>query len=934
MLLGNRPACHAMQLWTYVQWIVERAHLTGNGLAGISADIQKAFNHLPREVVLSAGVILGIPMPILRAWTGALTNMHRRFQIRSDLGPPVGSHTGCPEGCSMSCIGMMIINFLFHHWIEHQYPMAKALSYVDDWQIVTTDHHQLAGLNETLQEFTGHVDLLLDPRKTYSWATTTGGRKELKSHRVNQKHHGKSLGAQMQFTKSHHAAVVHERLAELVPLWKKLQFSFSPYMLKVRVLSRAAWPKGLHGSAATNIGQTAFTSLRSGAMRGINAEGAGCNSWVQLGLIESTEADPQYWVILDTIRSVRMCHSEDSLAMLLDVAVQQPESLPRGGPTHALVNRLQWLGWELRPGARIQDLWGEFSLFESSFPEIKLRAQRAWQLVVGSKVADRPLFSGIEQVDVYNTRKFLALLTPSDQALYRKALNGASFTNDVCCYFSPSGSTACKFCGALDSRHHRFWQCPIFTKERSHCGPHLQSWLHVLPKSVSEAGWFPKAPTSDRWWELLQEQEVMPCRALARDIARDDHWIDVFTDGSCMFPSEPAYRFASWAVCVAGLDISWEHSDVIGAGPLPGILQSAFRAEMYAILQAVRWAVKFKRKLRVWCDCLGVVDRVQSFLHGTWKTPINAANADLWSSIEEAIGQLGAKNMCITKVAAHQSEEHATTSFQSWVCLHNHLVDRAARLANICRPSDFWEFFYLHREQVESHYEVGVKISHTILAISRLAVSKEAMQQGEQDDEEVGQGEQGKEHLDRAAWTFATPRATVPSVVAERYGFRIAAIAKAWLDEGITDGHRESHSPQWISWHQLYVDFQLRTGEIGPIYERKWLDSANRPNLQLRTFRFRKRSAWFAQLVKQLMRYEPYEVSHSRCRPHSVAFALHTGCICIQWQPQRLLDVENWVSARLRQAAKKDGASLDSLPNAKMLEKWHSLEVSVGPLGM
>ena len=227
------------------------------------------------------------------------------------------------------------------------------------------------------QEFTGHVDLLLDPRKTYSWATTTGGRKELKSHRVNQKHHGKSLGAQMQFTKSHHAAVVHERLAELVPLWKKLQFSFSPYMLKVRVLSRAAWPKGLHGSAATNIGQTAFTSLRSGAMRGINAEGAGCNSWVQLGLIESTEADPQYWVILDTIRSVRMCHSEDSLAMLLDVAVQSNQrSLPRGGPTHALVNRLQWLGWELRPGARIQDLWGEFSLFESSFPEIKLRAQR------------------------------------------------------------------------------------------------------------------------------------------------------------------------------------------------------------------------------------------------------------------------------------------------------------------------------------------------------------------------------------------------------------------------------------------------------------------------------------------------------------------------------------------------------------------------------
>ena len=203
-----------------------------------------------------------------------------------------------------------------------------------------------------------------------------------------------------------------------------------------------------------------------------------------------------------------------------------------------------------------------------------------------------------------------------------------------------------------------------------------------------------------------------------------------------------------------------------------------------------------------------MVERVQSLLHATWKTPINAANADLWSSIEEAIGQLGAQNLCITKVAAHQSDEHATTSFQSWVCLHNNLVDRAARLANLCRPSEFWEFFHLHREQVESHYEVGVKISQTILAISRLAVSREAKQQGEQDDEEEGEGEQGTEHQDTVAWTFATPRAKVPSVVAERYGFRIAAITKAWLDEGITDGNRENNSPQWISWRQLYVDFQ------------------------------------------------------------------------------------------------------------------------------
>ena len=428
MLLGNRPSCHAMQLWTYVQWIIELSHVTGQAIAGISADIQKAFNHLPREVVLAAAVAIGFPPQVLIAWASALGHMTRRFQIRKDLGPPVLSRTGCPEGCSMSCIGMMLIDFLFHHWFSSQYPLARPLSYVDDWKIVTSSPSDISELHVALQTFTSHVDLLLDPKKTYSWATTTSSRKQLKRQNISQRQQGKSLGAQMQYTKKHGAAVVHDRIAELVPLWMKLRSSLSPYPLKVRVLSRAAWPKGLHGIAATNIGQSAFVHLRSGAMRGINADGAGRSPWVHLGLVESTESDPQFFAVIETFRSVRMCHSEDSVATLMDTAINNPEVLPTGGPTHALVNRLQWIGWTVLGGAKIRDTWGDFSIFDISFQELRLRAQMSWQKVVASKVGARPLFEGLEHVDVYNTRRFLAMLPPQDQALMRKALNGASFT--------------------------------------------------------------------------------------------------------------------------------------------------------------------------------------------------------------------------------------------------------------------------------------------------------------------------------------------------------------------------------------------------------------------------------------------------------------------------------------------------------------------------
>lgn len=67
-LLGNRPSCMASHSGSHVQWMIEVTYWQQTSLAGLTADIQKAFNHLPREVLMHAGMILGIPQPILVAW--------------------------------------------------------------------------------------------------------------------------------------------------------------------------------------------------------------------------------------------------------------------------------------------------------------------------------------------------------------------------------------------------------------------------------------------------------------------------------------------------------------------------------------------------------------------------------------------------------------------------------------------------------------------------------------------------------------------------------------------------------------------------------------------------------------------------------------------------------------------------------------------------
>ena len=169
-LYGSRPHRHAGQLWYHLLWAIELAYENQTQLCGIMADIQKAFNFLARPVVMECCALIGIPFPVLHAWAGALTGMQRRFQIRGSLSPPAASNCGLPEGCALSCLGMMVIDIVFHEYMLHFFPLCQPLSYVDDWQVLVADPSSLQPAFQCLESFTVQLDLLLDHRKTHSWS--------------------------------------------------------------------------------------------------------------------------------------------------------------------------------------------------------------------------------------------------------------------------------------------------------------------------------------------------------------------------------------------------------------------------------------------------------------------------------------------------------------------------------------------------------------------------------------------------------------------------------------------------------------------------------------------------------------------------------------------------------------------------------------------
>jgi hypothetical protein len=148
------------------------------------------------------------------------------------------------------------------------------------------------------------------------------------------------------------------------------------------------------------LGKTSCSVCAPGAVRGLQADGAGCNPWIQLGLIEHPSCDPGYWAVVQTIRSVRDCAVLDYLQPVLTRLAWGGTEMPANSITHTLFSRLQVLGWSVRPDGRLEDFLCSFCLFDTSFHEIEYRAQLSWQAVVAQQVNHRSGLQNLQTADV------------------------------------------------------------------------------------------------------------------------------------------------------------------------------------------------------------------------------------------------------------------------------------------------------------------------------------------------------------------------------------------------------------------------------------------------------------------------------------------------------------------------------------------------------
>ena len=903
---GNRKGRQASDLWNFLLLQVEMAYSTGQPICGLSADLEKCFNCIPRFPALCLAVLAGTPPEVTTAWAGGLASMKRHFKVRESYSCGFLTSTGLAEGCGLSVYGMLLVDHLFHVWTSYQGAPCRSLSYVDDWHVFTWDVDFAVRQLDLVVEFASMLDLTVDRRKTVAWSTDAQTLKALRDRQIPVVHQARELGGHFGVSRQFTNKTVTQRLDALDDFWPKLRNCRARHAAKVHMLRAVAWPRGLHAIASAPIGEHVWTELRRRATHALACNKPGVNSHLLLGLVE-VRADPQLVALLWTCRAARLSCDLDFWTASVACVAHGDLDLPPNSVASVLLGRLQHVGLHVDRLGFVHDTFGRFSIHQGNFAEVEMRLTWAWYQVVASKVQHRAEFHGLWQVDVPATRRALAALAPDDQALLRFGLTGGLFTEAYKAKWTEQADV-CRWCGERDTLQHRYWECVQHADLRaSHAADAAKVWTS-LPPALSLRGWALLPPTWQSWISALAglpTEVVPPSGSFRRGV-----WNDVFTDGSCLWQAQVTYRVASWAVVLAApFQPSWtpEMAVVLHASALSGVCQTAFRAELAAVAYVLHWAAQTGTAVRIWSDCMGFVNRVKLMCTGRFRLGVNRPNSDLWIWIAASLDDLGVERVQIRKVAAHRTLQSARTAAEMWQFFHNGYVDKAARLANQARPEKFWKLWEQHVQATQTAQKLASQVQALHVAIGRRHVLTEA--EAERVTDVIQRStRQFEMQFSIGRWFgHALPDSS------RLFGATHVTRVVQWFTERIRDN--ADGDLRWVSFAQLYLDFQMCWGLPGPLrVQNLWVDISMRPHLTITGFSFKQQVKWFRQLLKSVWKESSVLVAMEQCRPHSSMVQAFVQSASLPWAHFALHTVDNWLAENLLQPCTRNAGALQRLP--------------------
>ena len=906
LLCGNRSGFRAASAWHHVMAKIEAHRSQDRPATGLVLDLVKAFNQVPRLPALHACKLLGMHQRTLVAWSGMLGCVKRHFLIDGSCSPGVFSNCGMPEGCGLSCAGMLALTEVFHRWMKALQLPLYAVSYVDDWQVFLSQPEQVEIAMRQVDRFIDAWDMQRDHAKTYVWSTDACVRSQLRAEGKTVHLSARALGAHVTYTRQITNGTLLARIRGLDTFWDSLQRFPGTFKQKIQLITRVAWPRGLHACSSVVLGRKHLQSLRTEVARAVRCDKPGISPYL-LCFLEHHLCDPQLYVLFDSIRDFRALDPVNGM-LLLGESASGEVKLEWNSIHEILLQRLHQLGFQILPNGCVLDALGPCDFSTCSFAEIRVRVMRQWHEFLSSQLRSRLSFCDFSLVDPCATRLDFVSQTSFHQGVLRRWLTGASLANNIAWRWSADGNTACTQCGLLDSPDHRLWHCSASSALRDTFDPAILATLKASPDVCRLHGWTLASPSEPHWLSYLANLPVEFC---FHEVVLPPGRIDLFTDGSCHCQAHPRCRVASFSVVYSpGIRARPSVADLIPvcAQPLGGILQIAYRAELMAVLAAGTFAVDRQRPVTIWSDCAGVVARFWAHFGRGVPIRMSQAHSDLWFQLQTVLADFPVDFVQVRKVPAHVEQHPDETAVDEWLRQGNSSADASAKAANVCRPQWVWDLWAQMVDEQWTNDHLGSEMRRLILGTT--AIWSEGGDAKPAAALVVQPTRITREFQMR--WCADSGFELCKPTFRRLFGDQFAEVVRTWLTSVLDD----SAAVRWISYVQLYISFQLAKGPVSVLNKgRKWtVVQGVQPRLQ-NHLPFMTKVKAFRLILQQFLKDTDVSYATATLRPVSEMVVCHRGSVSLPLSMDVQVAVDSWLSSRLSTPANGQGKALASLPD-------------------
>lgn len=534
----------------------------------------------------------------------------------------------------------------------------------------------------------------------------------------------------------------------------------------------------------------------------------------------------------------------------------------------------------------------------------------------GPSLSQRKGFQGLENIDVKTTIAKLDKMPDDCRGLLVVALNGTYYTRDGQFHSGLYQDKQCPWCRneeapIVDSPFHRHWCCPRFQQSRNELPTEFFRDIGNLPECFVQHAWCVKSPVERSFLQLLA---ALP--DLSRDffpVSLPEGPLHFFTDGSCIMPANSTLRVSTWGVVVANLSMDDRGEFIpVSQGPVPGLHQTIYRGEVWAVISACRFALQKQTVFWLWCDNQQLVGFVKDIRNGSSPPAITDKDHDLLGILFDLVTQADRLHLFqdIVKVRSHQDERVYSNAIEQWAIRGNDSADNTAAQARQGFSHHFvsvWMELKTHfyrtswmRDQAHAHFvRVGLESVEEKGKTRRVGLLEPDMEAPPALAEE-------RRTCVVSFEGFDTIGPYEPSSHLTEFAIQVAT----WFG-GLTAAN--DAEVQWVTSYQLLVDFQNFSGSIGI----KWVDRRWVPIEDWEVssgYNFSRVARWFAAYLKSMAKelQLPYEGIHTT--PSSFSFRCWTRCIQVKVSKSRLLRVDKWWKDLGIVPIKKVGQGFSSLP--------------------